>query len=99
MCLSLLALVLLGPRIVGVVWWILQIPRWQAVFANWVGLWWIWPVLGILFLPWTTLLYVLVGSGGVTGLEWLWILLGVIVDIGSMGGGAFRQQIPAYQGA
>ena len=66
MCCAFLSLVLLGPRIFGAFWWIFQPLRWQASFANWAGgsLWWIWPLLGIVFLPWTTLMYVIVAPGG-----------------------------------
>ena len=96
MCCFWLSLVLLGPRIVGAFWWIFQPLRWQTTFAGWAGIWWIWPVLGILFLPWTTLMYVLVAPGGVVGWEWLGLVF--IGDIVSYGGGAGRKQIPGYQG-
>jgi hypothetical protein len=32
---------------------------------------WIWPLLGLIFLPWTTLMYVIVFP--VIGLDWLWL--------------------------
>jgi hypothetical protein len=99
MCCLLLLLALLGPRIFGPVWWLLQPPRWEAAFRNFADdLWWIWAVLGIIFLPWTTLMYVLVAPGGVVG--WEWVLLGVTVvaDIVSYGGGIGRKQVPGYEG-
>ena len=72
MCDALLALVLLGPRFFGVFWWLIQPLRWQAAFRTWTGsLRWIWPVLGINFLPWTTLMYIIVAPGGVIGWDWL----------------------------
>ncbi|KPK08343.1 MAG: hypothetical protein AMJ56_11800 [Anaerolineae bacterium SG8_19] len=74
MCCALLTLVLLGPRIFGAFWWIFQPLRWQAAFSNFpTGLWWIWPILGIVFLPWTTIMYVIVAPGGVTGFDWVWL--------------------------
>jgi len=99
MCCAFLSLALLGPRIFNMFWWIFQPLRWQTAF-NWTGgaLWWIWPVLGIVFLPWTTLMYVIVAPGGVTGFDWVWIILMLIFDIASYGGGYRRQSIPGYQG-
>ncbi len=45
---------------------------------------WLLPLLGILFLPLTTLVYVLVyASGvGVTGWGWLWVVLAFLLDLG-----------------
>jgi len=51
-----------------------------------------WPVLGIIFMPWTTMLYVLVAPGGVKGVDWLWIVLGVVVDITFWSGGAWKNR-------
>ena len=46
---------------------------------------WIWPLLGLIFLPWTTLLYILVAApaGGITFWGWLFVALGLLMDIGS----------------
>ena len=99
MCCAFLSLVLLGPRIVGALWWLFQPVRWQSAFGSWGGnLWWIWPVLGIVFLPWTTLMYVIVAPGGVVSWDWLWLGLMLIADISSYAGGAGRKRIPAYEG-
>jgi len=46
---------------------------------------WILPLLGLLFLPLTTLSYVVVyalGNGSVTGSGWLWVILGLLFDLG-----------------
>ena len=56
---------------------------------------WLLPLLGLLFLPITTLVYVLVftlSSNGVTGWNWLWIVLAVLLDLGAHGAPA-RQVI------
>lgn len=98
MCCAFLSLVLLGPRVFNLFWWLFQPLRWQLAFANWGGIWWLWPTLGILFLPWTTLMYVLVAPGGLVGLDWLWLGLMLLADFASYGGGAARKQIPGYQG-
>ncbi|MCB8984382.1 MAG: hypothetical protein H6659_11195 [Ardenticatenaceae bacterium] len=98
MCCAFLALVLFGPRLFGVFWWIFQPLRWQAAFNNWIGLYWIWPTLGIVFLPWTTIMYVIVAPGGVNGWDWLWIGLMLLADIASYTGGFGRKRIPGYEG-
>ena len=51
---------------------------------------WVWPLLGIIFLPLTTLAYVLVYaySNGVTGWAWLWVVLGFVFDVGLHSSGA-----------
>jgi hypothetical protein len=83
MCCLFTILVLLGARAVDVVWWIAQPARWDLAFTSWV-----WPVLGIIFLPWTTMFYVIVAPGGVHGIDWLWIVLGLVIDVAFWGGGA-----------
>ena len=100
MCCFFLVLVFLGPRIGGPLWWLFQPLRWEAAFRNFAGgnLWWIWPILGIVFLPWTTLMYVLVSPGGVNGWDWLWVGLMLIFDIASYTGGLGRKRIPGYEG-
>ncbi|MDX1417458.1 MAG: hypothetical protein R3293_24855 [Candidatus Promineifilaceae bacterium] len=100
MCCAFLALVLVGPRIFGAFWWIFQPARWQLAFNNFPmsGLWWIWPILGIIFLPWTTIMFIIVSPGGVVGWDWLWIGLMLVVDIASYTGGAGRKRLPGYEG-
>ena len=66
-----LSLLFLGPRFVLFVWWLVNPVMWNAVFDTWLL-----PVLGIVFLPWTTLMFVFLGPGGITGFEWLWMGLG-----------------------
>ncbi len=51
---------------------------------------WILPLLGLLFVPLTTLSYVVVyalGNGTVTGAAWLWVILGLLFDLGVHGSG------------
>ncbi len=98
MCCFFLALVFVGPRIVGAFWWLFQPALWNLVFGGWPIIWWIWPILGLIFLPWMTLMYVLVAPGGVNGLDWLWLGLALAADIISYGGGAGRKKIPNYTG-
>jgi hypothetical protein len=101
MCCAFLMLVLLGPRIVGVFWWIFQPLRWESAFSSFFGggnLWWLWPVLGIVFLPWTTIMYVIVAPGGIASWDWLWLGLMLVADIASYSGGAGRKRLPGYEG-
>jgi hypothetical protein len=51
------------------------------------------PLLGVLFLPWTTLMYVIFWSphGGVEGWEWIVVGLGLVVDVASYGRGAMQR--------
>lgn len=87
MCCIFTILVFLGPRFAGLIWWIAQPARWTGAAGAFTS--WIWPVLGLLFLPWTTLMYVIIYPGGITGLDWLWIGLSVLADIASYSGGAY----------
>jgi hypothetical protein len=91
MCCIFASLVLLGPRIVGALWWLFRPVLWQSAFSHWI-----WPLLGLIFLPWTTLMWVLVYTGGVTGIEWLFIAMAVFADIASYAGSAYgnRDRIP-----
>jgi hypothetical protein len=57
------------------------------------------PLLGFIFLPYTTIMYVLVWSPGigVVGWDWIWVLLGVGLDIMKWGQIANkRKEIPGY---
>jgi len=63
---------------------------------------WILPLLGLIFLPITTLSYVVVyalGNGNVSGAAWLWIILGVLFDLGSHGSGysSNRKRLRSYR--
>ena len=84
-------LVLFGPRLGVLVWWLLRPTYFQTVFSTWI-----WPLLGLVFLPWTTLMYLIVAPGGLNGFKWFLIVLGIIADIASYGGSAYgnRDRIP-----
>jgi hypothetical protein len=85
-------LVLLGPRFGGLLWWIAEPGRWDDAFDSFV-----WPVFGLLFVPWTTLMYVIVEPHGIAGFDWIWLGFSLVVDIASYGGGyQNRQQAPGY---
>lgn len=65
-----------APRLVLIIMWIVG-PRVSAAFSSVI-----WPLLGLIFLPYTTIMYVLVYSPvtGVQGWDWVWIALGVWLD-------------------
>lgn len=85
MCCLFTTLLFLGPRAAILVWWLINQPRFSEIFHSS----WLWPILGTLFLPWTTLMFVIVGKGGIDGLDWLWLGLGFLFDIASYGGGGW----------
>ena len=95
MCCFLTSLFLLGPRFAALVWWLINPVRFSAAFSTFI-----WPVLGIIFAPWTTLMYLIVWSpaNGIAGFDWLWIGLAVLADIGMYAGGGYgnRNRIPGY---
>jgi len=93
MCCIFTTLVLLGPRIAGAIWWLANSVRWDLAFGSVI-----WPILGLIFVPWATLMYVLVAPGGVVGFDWLWLGLAVLADIGMYAGGGYgnRDRIPGY---
>jgi hypothetical protein len=77
MCCFVGGLAILGPRFVLAVWWIFG-SKVDAAFDSAI-----WPLLGLIFLPWTTLAYVIAWQpGGLNG-NWdaLLIVLGVAMDI------------------
>ena len=71
-----------APRLVLILAWIFS-DRWPIVWQDE----WVVPLLGILFLPFTTVMYMLAwspaGPGGahIEGWDWMWIILGLILDL------------------
>lgn len=84
MCCFFTALVLFGPRLAILVWWLVNQARWTLAFDTWI-----WPLLGFIFAPWTTIMYMIVFPGGVTGFDWIWLGLGILADLGSYAGGGY----------
>jgi hypothetical protein len=74
-------LALLGafaPRALFLIIWIARPAYVDAVFDTFIL-----PALGLVFLPFTTLLWVLLDAppGGVVGFDWFWIGLAVLLDL------------------
>jgi hypothetical protein len=84
MCCLFTILLLLGPRAAILFWYLFYPARWRLTFDTWI-----WPLLGSIFLPWTTLMYVIVAPMGVIGFDWLWLGLAFIADLASYGGGGW----------
>ena len=98
MCCFFTTLLFFGPRLAFLIYWLVWPVRVQAVLYTWI-----WPLLGLIFLPWTTLMYVIVASPvpgiGLVGLDWLWMGIALVADIGGYVGGAQnRKQVPGYTG-
>jgi hypothetical protein len=77
MCCFVLVFSALGPRFAIIAMWLFG-NRVDAAFSSAL-----WPLLGLLIAPWTTLMYLLVWSpvGGVSGAEWILVGLGIAADI------------------
>ncbi len=92
MCCLLLVLALLGPRVAFLGTWLFS-DRVQTAFSG--G--WLWPILGLLFLPWTALMFVLAYApvGGVSPLGWFVVALGFIADLGTYGSRDARRRYSA----
>jgi hypothetical protein len=77
MCCLVLTAGFLGPRVALLAWWIFG-EKVDLAFDTWV-----WPLLGLIALPWTTLAYVVVWSPivGVDGAEWIVVALGFLGDV------------------
>ncbi len=91
MCCFFTALLFFGPRLGILVYWLMPYGRLQfnLAFSTFI-----WPFLGFIFLPWTTLMYAIIFP--ITGFDWVWLALALFADIASYGGGAFsnRERLP-----
>jgi hypothetical protein len=67
-----------APRLLFLMVWIARPAYVDAVFDTWV-----FPLLGLIFLPFTTLMWVLLDAPpvGVEGWDWLWIIIAVGLDL------------------
>ena len=88
MCCFLTVLLLIGPRAALVYLWL---------FTDMVGRAFdsfLLPLLGLIFLPFTTLMYAIAYRPltGVSGFGWLLVIVGFLIDLGAHGGGAYRHR-------
>ena len=83
MCCTLTVLMMFGPRLAILVWWLINPARINlAVNDSWIL-----AILALIFLPWTAIMYLIVFPGGIVGFDWLWLGLGLLADITSYAGG------------
>jgi hypothetical protein len=86
----------LFPRLADIFLWIARPTQFMNAFNN---KWW-WAILGIIFLPFTTLMFVFLefGAGGINGWDWLWLGLAVLLDLSHYAHTAYnhREAIPGY---
>lgn len=84
----------LFPRLGVLLIWLARPVLFSAAFGNFF----LWPLLGIIFLPFTTLIYVLIWTPttGIGAFGWLWLLLAFLIDLGGWGstGYANRNRYP-----
>ena len=94
MCCFFTALVFFGPRLGFLVYWLIAPLRVNLAFENF-NLPWLVGILGLIFAPWTALMYVVVFP--LTGYDWIWIGLGIAADVVSyIGGYHNRKSVPMY---
>jgi len=86
------AFALLTPRVVIVL---------LVIFSDWIGTAYnnviVWPLLGFIFFPYTTLAYALAmhnNANSVSGVYLVIVVLAVLLDLGAMGGGAATRRAP-----
>ena len=101
MCCIITIFLVLGPRIAILYWWLTDRLLFTLAFQNWAlpgniaipG--WVWPVLGFIFLPWTTLAYLFLYPGGIVGYEWIVLGIAFLIDLAGHGGSfRHRNRIP-----
>jgi len=84
------------PRMALLFVWIARPKMVDAAFDTWI-----WPLLGIIFLPFATLMYVILWrSGGLSGLDWFWVILAGLVDLAHWAAGyTQRRTAPGFPSA
>jgi hypothetical protein len=84
----------LFPRLGLLMVWIARPNQVDLAFDGWF-----WPLLGIIFLPFTTLMYVILyRGGGLSGFDWFWIFVAVLFDIGhTVTGYSQRRAVTGYR--
>ena len=91
MCCFFAALVFFGPRLGFLIYWLIPAGRLKiaAMFNTFI-----WPLLGLIFVPWTTLMYVILFP--IVSWDWLWLGLALLADIGSYAASAARRKDASF---
>lgn len=88
-----------APRLASLFLWLARPAMFNAAFNGS----WFWPILGIIFLPFTTIMYVILWSPvvGLTTWDWMWLILAVICDVMHYSSTAYqnKQYIPGVSTA
>jgi hypothetical protein len=81
------------PRVAFGVFWIARPSVVDAAFGSFI-----WPLLGLIFVPFTTLMYVILWTPGtgISGSDWLWIGIAFVLDLGHYSYSAYgnRDKVP-----
>jgi len=94
MCCFATTLVFFGPRLAFLIYWLIWPVRVAASYAMF-NFPWLVGIAGLIFAPWTSLMYVIVFP--LNGFDWIWVGLGIMADIASyVGGYQNRQRVPGY---
>jgi hypothetical protein len=102
-CITTLVLVF-ASRIAIFLWWLSDRPLFTLAFGNWalpgniaIPVW-VWPVIGGIFVPWTTLAYLFLFQGGIIGYEWIVLGVAFLIDVAGHGGSyRHRDRISAFR--
>ena len=96
MCCFFTALIFLGPRFAFLVYWLIRPLKITAAFANF-NFPFLVSLLGLIFLPWTVLIYVMIFP--LNGYDWVWLGLGIFADVASYVSSYHnRKDVPYYPG-
>jgi hypothetical protein len=77
------------PRLALFIVWVARPALVGAAFGTWIV-----PLLGIIFLPFATLMYVILYTpgSGLTGSEWFWVILAALFDVAHLAAGIARRR-------
>ena len=84
MCCLFATLLLFGPRAFIFLWWLFDPNTWGRAFDTFLV-----PLLGFIFFPWTTLMYVAVYQGGLDTVDWIGLIFAFAIDILSWSSGGY----------
>ena len=89
MCCATTILILFGPRLAILVWWIIN----PALFSSAFNIW-IWPLLFAVFAPFTMIFFLIAWnlSPGISCFDWVLIAIGIVLDVSSHGGAGYRHR-------
>jgi hypothetical protein len=80
------------PRLALFIIWLVRPGFVDAAFDTWI-----WPLVGIIFLPFATLLYVIFYTPGVglVGWEWFWVVVAIVFDLAHIAASIFQTRARA----